>query len=324
MSTGVALFDVSKAFDRVWHEGLLFKLFEAGIPKAMVQLIASYQQQRHFRVRVGISHSTDRIMEAGLPQGSVLSPMLYNLFTRDVPKSQDTNLALYADDTAIFTRSWSPHIATQRLQQAVDNLQEWFTTWCISVNSEKSQALFLSKRRHRPDEEIHLNGTPIPWTDKAKYLGVIVDRRLTWKSHIDYCTARAKAVQSQLYPLINRRSKLSAATKIRIYKAIILPTMSYASPVWGYAAKTHINKLQVVQNKSLRMAIDAPWYVRTSQIHRDLGMPSVLEIIRATAAKMFAALPTNPNPLVANLGDYEEDANWKHKRPKLVLREDQD
>ncbi|KAK9869117.1 hypothetical protein WA026_002875 [Henosepilachna vigintioctopunctata] len=248
MSTGVALFDVSKAFDKVWHEGLLFKLLEAGFPNAMVELIASYQQRRLFRVRVGISHSTERMMEAGLPQGSVLSPILYSLFTRDVPKTQGTNLALFADDTAIFARANQPNTVTRRLKQAIDNLQEWLATWRITVNPEKSKALFLSKRKHRPDEEIQLNGTPIPWTDKAKYLGVIIDRRLTWKSHIDHCTAKAKAAQSQIYPLINRRSKLSAATKIRLYKTIIRLTMTYASTVWGYAAKSHINKLQVVQN----------------------------------------------------------------------------
>ncbi|KAK9880827.1 hypothetical protein WA026_013154 [Henosepilachna vigintioctopunctata] len=121
MSTGVALFDVSKAFDKVWHEGLLLKLLEAGIPNAMVELIASYQQHRHFRVGVGISHSTERMMEAGLPQGSVLSPILYSLFTRDVPKTQGTNLAVFADDTAIFARASQPNTVTRRLQQAIDN-----------------------------------------------------------------------------------------------------------------------------------------------------------------------------------------------------------
>jgi hypothetical protein len=122
-STGAIFLDVAKAFDTVWHDGLVYKIHTAGLPLAMVKLINSFLQNRVFHAKIGHALSTERAIEAGVPQGSVLSPTLYAIFTADVPKPDGTKLALYADDTAILTRSGSPELATQRLQNAVESLE---------------------------------------------------------------------------------------------------------------------------------------------------------------------------------------------------------
>jgi hypothetical protein len=146
-STGAIFLDVAKAFDTVWHDGLVYKLHTEGLPLAIVKLINSFFENRVFHVKLGHALSTEREIEAGVLQGSVLSPTLYAIFTAVIPKLDGTKIALYADDTAILTRSGSPEVATQRVQSAVESLEIWFRLWRIDVNPEKSRAILLGMGR---------------------------------------------------------------------------------------------------------------------------------------------------------------------------------
>jgi hypothetical protein len=142
-STGAIFLDVAKAFDTDWHDGLVYKLHAAGVPLAMV-----------FHAKIGQVLSTQREIQAGVTQGSVLSPTLYAIFTADIPKPDNKKIALYADDTAILVRSWSPRIISRDLQCAVERLESWFRIWRIDVNPEKSNAILFTKRHLRPVGEI--------------------------------------------------------------------------------------------------------------------------------------------------------------------------
>ncbi|EFA05641.1 putative RNA-directed DNA polymerase from transposon BS-like Protein [Tribolium castaneum] len=112
--TGVVFLDVAKAFDAVWHDGLIYKLHQTGIPLAMVQMIRSFLDGRRFQIPRTWKPET---------QGSVLSPLLYSIFTHDIPKTDRTTLAIYADVTAILTRSKQPYMATRYLQE--ERIENW-------------------------------------------------------------------------------------------------------------------------------------------------------------------------------------------------------
>lgn len=317
-STCAVFFDVAKAFDKVWHEGLLFKMLEAGVPLGLVQLIASYLGGRKARIKLEGTRSRERILTAGVPQGSLLSPILFCIFVSDLPRYEGTQLAMYADDVCIYSRSWSPEVAARRLQAASDELLDYFAKWRVKINADKSTAVLFTRRRQRPPDALVLQGDELPWRSEARYLGVILDSKLTWKSHIDAMANRAKAALVNLYALINRRSKLDPLRKIRLYKAVIRPTMTYASSVWGYAAHSHVQKLQVVQNKVLRMAFDAPWFVSNATLHNDSQMATIGEFIRDKASTEFTRLENHPNPLLAGLMDYDTE-HLRYKRPRLLL-----
>lgn len=317
-STAAVFFDVAKAFDKVWHEGLLFKMLEAGVPLGLVQLVASYLTGRKARIKLNGTRSRERILTAGVPQGSLLSPILYCIFVSDLPRTEGTQLAMYADDVCIYSRSWSPEVAARRLQVASESLLDYFATWRVKINADKSTAVLFTRRRRRPPDAMVLQGNELPWLPEAKYLGVVLDSKLTWKSHIELMANRAKAALVSLYALINRRSKLDPLRKIRLYKAVIRPTMTYAASVWGYAARSHVQKLQVVQNKVLRMAFDAPWFVSNETLHNDSQMVTIEEFIRVQASTEFARLETHPNPLLEGLMDYDAE-HLRHKRPRMIL-----
>ncbi|GBP97050.1 Probable RNA-directed DNA polymerase from transposon BS [Eumeta japonica] len=124
--TVAVFFDVAKAFDRVWHAGLIHKLYTLELPDRLVLIIHNYLNNRNFTFRHENTYSTKRILKAGVPQGSTLSPLLYSAYVNDIPRpSNGVQLALFADDTALYLRGNNYRDTTPRLQRAIDELTRW-------------------------------------------------------------------------------------------------------------------------------------------------------------------------------------------------------
>jgi hypothetical protein len=154
-------------------------------------------------------------------------------------------------------------------------------------------------RQPRP---VQLLGEPIQWVQTARYLGVTLDSRLTCSALVNKLRKRAAQRLGMLGPLLNRRSGLSVRNGVLLYKQLIRPMMDYACPIWRSAASSHVKKLQVLQSKCLRIATNAPWYVRERQIHEDLGIPFFADHIRALTESFDSKLTDAGNPLVRQLG----------------------
>ncbi|CAH2097930.1 unnamed protein product [Euphydryas editha] len=303
--TGALFFDVAKAFDKVWHNGLIYKLHKLGLPDRLVLLIRDYLSNRTFRYRVEGTLSSPRTLRAGVPQGSCLSPLLYSLYTNDIPikfaERKSVKMALYADDTALFTSSDRPDLISSRLQSVTDALGDWFRTWRIEINPDKSTAVFFTKvlnYRGRPDE-ITLYGTPIKWSDQVTYLGVTLDRRLTFRKHIIRVRNKAAFVLSRLHYMINSKSKMSLRNKTTLYKTCVRPVLTYGCPVFARCEPGLLQKLQVIQNRFLRKATASPWYIRNIDLHRDFEIDSIAKHIKSIAANYFEKARNHPNPLIA-------------------------
>jgi retron-type reverse transcriptase len=316
-ATGAIFLDVSKAFDTVWHKGLLYKMTGHGLSLPLTQLISSFLRSRKFRIKHQTCRSTPRSIEAGVPQGSILAPTLFNIYVADMPTSPGTHLAQYADDTAIIARSRNSDQLGKKLQRAAETVERWFSDWRLAVNPDKSSAVLFQRRRLTKPDNIIMFDQDIPWTETAKYLGLLLDERLTWIPHTDQQTAKASAMISSLYPMFARNSRLSVDNKLLLYKTIIRPMMTYASPAWAYSGKT--DKMQRLQNRVLRWAVNAPWYVRNRRIHEDLDTPTLTELTEKDARNFHASLTTHPNPVIAELWNYDTKDYRSHKRPKVVL-----
>lgn len=134
--SGVFL-DVQQAFDRVWHAGLLFKL-KTLLPTHFYLILKSYLSNRYFYVKVNNEFSNIYDIQAGVPQGSVLGPILYTIFTSDMPITSNVLVATYADDTAILAASPNPTDASTKIQEELNDVEKWLNKWKIKVNTEKS------------------------------------------------------------------------------------------------------------------------------------------------------------------------------------------
>lgn len=311
--------DIKQAFDKVWHKGLLYKLKEK-LPSQLYSVLKSYLCDRKFQVKYEDNLSEYHTIEAGVPQGSVLGPLLYLIYTADVPTREDTLMATFADDTAILAADSNPTRASEKIQSHLNEIQTWLKKWRISVNTDKScQVTFTTRRTECP--QLTLNDAHIPIKDKVKYLGLHLDKKLTWKEHI-----RAKRQQLDLKIrnmswLINRKSKLSLKNKLSIYKCILRPIWTYGIELWGCSKPSNTKILQTFQSKTLRMITTAPWYVSNRTIHNDLNVPFIDEVISTYSNKYKKRSTNHNNPLINELFNPPlENRRLKRKWPEDLSR----
>jgi len=263
-----AFLDVQQAFDRVWHNGLLYKI-KKWLPAPYFLLIKSYLTKRCFYVQQKNDTSTLFLINAGVPQGSVLGPILYTLYTADMPVTNNCTVATYADDTAVLATSRSRIEASELLQCELSLIEDWFLRWKIRINSLKSVQITFSLRQGSCPN-VTLNGSPIPQSNCVKYLGLHLDRRLTWKNHIKAKCQQLRLKTLKMSWLISRKSETTLENKIRLYKSILKPVWTYAIQLWGTASNSNIEILQRYQSKTLRQIVNAPFYVSNANIHKDL------------------------------------------------------
>lgn len=288
--------DVSQAFDKVWHPGLLFKI-KNYLPIAYFNILKSYLSDRQFRVRVNESTSNNFTIQSGVPQGSVLGPLLYILYTADLPIDNNTTTGTFADDTVILAAHEDPIRASTTLQNHLDQIQTWLQKWRIKINETKSAQVNFTLRREKCPQ-VQLNNIPIPQSASTKYLGIHIDSKLTWKEHIVKKRKQIDLKIKELHWLIGRKSKLSLENKLLLYKSIIKPIWVYGIEIWGCASISNINIIQRSQSKILRMLVDAPWYVTNQTLHEDLNIPYVKDVIKDKSVKHHDKLVNHTNTIL--------------------------
>lgn len=254
-STAMTLLDVEKAFDCVWINGLISKLIDCGISSYLIRLIHTYLTNRFFKVKVGAEKSSPCNIAAGVPQGSVLGPLLFIFYIFDIPRHPKTKLTTFADDTGIGCIDKDPKIATHWLQEHLDMLQSYFLKWKIRVNATKSEFILFTRKRI-VDEELHLkmDDSRLRRVFQIKYLGVFFQSNLKFNTHCTNVLGKAKALQKKLGKIVGPQSCLSSRNKLFIYKCYMRPVLCYNIQVWLDVASTVFDKIQAFQNKYLRMA----------------------------------------------------------------------
>lgn len=197
----------------------------------------------------------------------------------------------------------------------MDLLERWFTKWRIKVNPNKCTAVYFgSKRVHPPPIKIY--NKPILFDTKSKYLGIIFDKRMSWKEHINYVKSKYLNALNKISFIINSPS-LDYQNKTLLYKSVLRPILTYAASVWGFTFNTHMEKLQILQNKTLRRASKFPWYIRNDIIHKNLNVESLRQFIVKLAEKFYGNIYSIPNELIYNLPEY--DNHVENRRPRSTL-----
>jgi hypothetical protein len=206
-------------------------------PSQLVHTISSYLRKRTFEASFLTATSSRRGMRAGVAQGYLISPVLFSLYVNDIPTpSHHVELDLYAYCTAVIATSRKPTLLVSYLESYLSNLQRWLSEWRIAINVSKSSAMIFARagRRFIQPRPVTLFGEPIQRVDTTRYLGVTLDKRLTWSPHIGQVSRRTAQRMGLLGPHLNRRSEHSVRNGVLLYKQLIRPLYTTRAPSGGH------------------------------------------------------------------------------------------
>ena len=256
--TVMALLDYSKAFDRVWIEDLLNDMLDLGIPMKIMKWVRAFLFNRRAVAQVNNTTSSSVAMRQGLPQGSVLSPLLFLFYINGlegvIPEGVDK--ALFADDASVWAQDTDLKRAEQRVQLAVEAIYAWSLKKKMEINVLKSEATFFSNssKEAQCSPKITLAGTQMPFNDSPKFLGVHLDRTLSFQTHVLYAAGKVSQRCRILASLASKEWGWRKQSLRTVFLATQRSVIDYASPAWQpYISATQMDKLDVAQNKALRL-----------------------------------------------------------------------
>ena len=209
-----------------------------------------FLQERTQKVILDGATSRPAKVLSGVPQGTVLGPLLFLVYINDLPQyvSPGTEVRLFADDSAVYRKITNINDAVI-LQKDLDNLQRWEKQWSMEFHPNKCQLLRITKRKNTIDHAYNIHGTAIQLTKDAKYLGITISNNLSWNTHINNICKKANSTINFLYRNFGSCSK---EIKQRLYFSHVRPQLEYCSAIWDPHTQTNIAKLEAVQRRAAR------------------------------------------------------------------------
>jgi hypothetical protein len=278
--SAVILFDIKAAFDSVWHDGLIYKLNNLRLPQYLIRYVIAFLSKRTASVELENTLSYPFQLKSGTPQGSPLSPLLYIIYTADSMNGipDHTEHGLFADDTALWTSSNRTSQLNVRLQESTDVFQRWCNAWKLQLQPTKTEMIHFSphpRKRYKHPVAIKIEQSTIKPQDSTRYLGVIIDRKLTWRNHLAHIEPKC-AHRIHLLRFLSRTAQNpNRKIMLNIYKAIVRPILTYGFPLLLTASDKTWERLQIIQNKAIRAALNLPHYTSVAYIHRISNLPRI-------------------------------------------------
>ena len=242
------LIDFSKAFDMVEHETLLHKLKHYGIRGKAWDWIKSYLSNREQFVTINGQNSSRAPLLYGVPQGSILGPLFFIIYINDLPQICDlAKFILYADDANIIVTGDDINDTETKVLKLIQKLVNWVGGNGLLLNLRKTKFMIFSRKRNIGTFDLKINNVPIEKLSEARFLGVIVDDKFTWKSHILALKTKMSRYVGILYKI---KFHVPVKVRLQIFHSFVQSHLNYCSLLWGFACKSLINSLFVKQKKS--------------------------------------------------------------------------
>ena len=254
--TGAVFVDLQKAFDLVNIQCLLNKLLQIGITGTPLKWFENYLSNRKIATCIGSCISEELSIGLGVPQGSILGPLLFIIFINDLPSVFDScKVHLYADDTVIYFSNKNPQMVQSTLNKELILLNKWMNKNKLKVNYDKTVCMLIGNRHMLQNFDrldLCLNGYKISQVKTFKYLGLFIDAELKWDVHINNLCEKVGRMISFL-----RRLRLFVNRRIlnQLYRSIILPHLDYADIIWQSSYEKYTSQLQKLQNRAGRIIL---------------------------------------------------------------------
>ena len=295
--TRAAFLDISKAFDKVWHEGLLFKLKCNGISGNLYSFISDYLSDRKQRVVLNGTESSWLPIESGVPQGSVLGPLLFLLYINDLTEGISSNMRLFADDSSLFIKVRDVGESHAQLMDDLDKITNWARQWKMEFNpdiTKQAIEVIFSHRKKKPTHPpLFFNGIPVKRENHTEHLGVILDQRLNFRLHIEEKIKKA----NKGLGLLRFLSKYTTRPVLdKMYKMYVRPHLDFGDIIYHNQLKDSMQLLESVQYQAA--LIVAGCWKGTSRIklYADLGWESLADRRHFRRLSMFYRIKNGLSP----------------------------
>lgn len=320
----LVLFDLEKAFDKVWHHGLIWKLLNFHLPIAYIRYIYNFITERLAYITINHSSSFPVFLQTGVPQGSALSPLLYILYCSDLPPlPANIQLYQYADDTAFLATARTIQQINHTMQTAIDSFIRWCSKWKLTINALKTQAIvFLppkqrSRVQRNPSKlQLHVQQTHIRPSHTVKYLGITFDHHLTWNPYLKQLTLKAYNRLNLLKRLTGTTWGMAPSTIINTYKAFLRPVLTYGHTAWVSAPQSFYTKLKILERHAFRIAHRIKLPSPTADLYARVTIPNILFHIETLRLRYVTGRYENNHPLL--LDTIQQNASYTHEYPLLI------
>lgn len=262
--------DVSKAFDKVWHKGLIFKLKQFGICGSLLSLVENYLSGRTQRVVINGQTSSSQNTYAGVPQGSILGPLLFLIYVNDIKDGIVSNIKLFADDTSLVKQIDDISDCFQTLNSDLVTLNTWAQQWCVTFNAEKTEYLIISKKKQIPHyPPLILNNVNIKRVTCHKHLGLILNDKLSWTDHIaDIC----KKCHNKLNTILRMRHILPRLCIEKLYKTFVRSLLDYADVIYDNCTSADSANIEHVQRRACIISTGAIRVTKHVTLLKEVGL----------------------------------------------------
>ena len=241
--------DLAKAFDTINHEILIQKLDHYGVRGRALSWFKSYLSNRYQMVKYHNVLSEKSKIICGVPQGSIIGPVLFLLYINDIHRvSEKLSFVMFADDTNIFIKGCDLNNIISILNSELKNISTWFQANQLSLNVSKTHYMIFSNCRAKAHSTVNIDGHELEMVSCTKFLGVKIDDKLTWKEHISYVKHKLMKSLGILYKI---RNVLTRKWRIKLYKTFVLPHLNYCNIVWASTYQSSLKDLFIVQKKAL-------------------------------------------------------------------------
>ena len=280
--------DSKKTFDTVNHKILLDKLFRYGVRGKTLNWFKSYLTNRKQFVNFQGTESLTEYVTCGVPQGSILGPLLFIIYINDLPNVTNKLFPiLFADDTTLLIEGSNIHNIITSLNNELNSLNVWLGTNKLSINVSKTHYMVFhrARRKNNNHNNIFLNNSILTKVNYTNFLGIIVDNKLNWINHISYIKNK---IAKGMGILLKARKVLNKKVLLQLYHSFVFPYLIYCSEVWGTASDIHLQSLIKLQKKIVRIINFSPYNSPTKIIFQQLNiLPFKKLVFQRLALQMF-------------------------------------
>ena len=213
---------------------------------------------------------------AGVPQGSVLGPLLFLLYINDITSQiKNSNIRLFADDTCLFLEVEDRNITGQKIEEDLEAIKHWGEQWLVNFAPEKTKSLIISNKRDAyKNPVVHFDGYPVEEVSEHTYLGLLFTSQMSWNPHINIVAIKTQKKMNFIIPL---KFKLDRKSLESILNSLVLSSMTYAIEIWGCTYESHLLKLEQVIVDGMRLLTGATSGSNISNLYKDTGWLSFTE-----------------------------------------------